>query len=58
VDKDDIIVRNKATLVAQGFTQIEDIHYGETFAPMARIEAIRLFLAYASFMNFTVYQIV
>ena len=51
-----MIIRNKARLVAQGFTQIESIDYGETFAPVARIEAIRLFLAYASYMNFTVYQ--
>nr|KAJ0197227.1 hypothetical protein LSAT_V11C700352060 [Lactuca sativa] len=56
VDKDGIITRNKARLVAQGFTQIESIDYGETFAPVARIEAIRLFLAYASYMNFIVYQ--
>nr|KAJ0216285.1 hypothetical protein LSAT_V11C300154280 [Lactuca sativa] len=56
VDKDEIITRNKARLVAQGFTQIESIDYGETFAPVARIEAIRLFLAYASYMNFIVYQ--
>ncbi|TLX69571.1 hypothetical protein E9993_22875, partial [Labilibacter sediminis] len=57
VDKDGIITRNKARLVAQGFTQIESIDYGETFAPVARIEAIRVFLAYASYMDFTVYQI-
>nr|KAJ0209273.1 hypothetical protein LSAT_V11C400206350 [Lactuca sativa] len=56
VDKDGIITRNKARLVAQGFTQIESIDYRETFAPVARIEAIRLFLAYASYMNFIVYQ--
>nr|KAJ0227803.1 hypothetical protein LSAT_V11C100040470 [Lactuca sativa] len=56
VDKDGIITCNKARLVAQGFTQIESIDYGETFAPVARIEAIRLFLAYASYMNFIVYQ--
>ncbi|GJY65257.1 putative ribonuclease H-like domain-containing protein [Tanacetum coccineum] len=56
--KDDrgIVVRNKATLVAQGYTQEECIYYNEVFALVARIEAIRLFLAYASFMNFIVYQ--
>nr|GEV25235.1 hypothetical protein [Tanacetum cinerariifolium] len=52
-----IVVRNKARLIAQGHTQEEGIDYEEVFAPVARIEAIRLFLAYASFMGFMVYQI-
>ncbi|GJR55827.1 integrase, catalytic region, zinc finger, CCHC-type containing protein [Tanacetum coccineum] len=51
-DKRGIIVRNKARLVAQGYTQEEGIDYDEAFALVARIEAIRLFLAYASFMGF------
>nr|GEX27411.1 hypothetical protein [Tanacetum cinerariifolium] len=51
-----IVVRNKARLVAQRHTQEEGIDYKEVFAPVARIEAIRLFLAYASFMGFMVYQ--
>nr|GEW61114.1 hypothetical protein [Tanacetum cinerariifolium] len=55
-DKRGIVVRNKARLVAQGHTQEEGIDYDKVFAPVARIEAIRLFLAYASFMRFTVYQ--
>ncbi|GKE01816.1 putative ribonuclease H-like domain-containing protein [Tanacetum coccineum] len=55
-DERGIVVRNKARLVAQGHTQEEGIDYDEVFAPVARIEAIRLFLAYASFMDFTVYQ--
>nr|GEY35487.1 putative ribonuclease H-like domain-containing protein [Tanacetum cinerariifolium] len=50
------VVRNKARLVAQGHRQEEGIDYDEVFAPVARIEAIRLFLAYASFMDFSVYQ--
>nr|GEU89745.1 putative ribonuclease H-like domain-containing protein [Tanacetum cinerariifolium] len=52
-DERGIVIRNKAMLVAQGHTQEEGIDYDEVFAPVARIEAIRLFLAYASFMGFT-----
>ncbi|GJX01381.1 putative ribonuclease H-like domain-containing protein [Tanacetum coccineum] len=55
-DERGIVIRNKARLVAQGYTQEEGIDYDEVFAPVARIEAIRLFLAYASFKDFTVYQ--
>ncbi|GKC66423.1 putative ribonuclease H-like domain-containing protein [Tanacetum coccineum] len=51
-----IVVRNKARLVAQGYTQEEGVYYDEVFAPVARLEAIRLFFAYASFMGFIVYQ--
>ncbi|GKA20513.1 putative ribonuclease H-like domain-containing protein [Tanacetum coccineum] len=51
-----IVIRNKARLVAQGHRQEEGIDYEEMFAPVARIEAIRLFFAYASFMGFLVYQ--
>nr|GEW30984.1 hypothetical protein [Tanacetum cinerariifolium] len=52
-DERGIVIRNKARLVAQGHIQEEGIDYEELFAPVARIEAIRLFLAYASFMGFT-----
>nr|GEX84787.1 hypothetical protein [Tanacetum cinerariifolium] len=55
-DERGIVIRNKARLVAQGYTQEEDIYYDEIFAPVARIEAIGLFLAYASFKDFVVYQ--
>ncbi|GKF84878.1 putative ribonuclease H-like domain-containing protein, partial [Tanacetum coccineum] len=55
-DGKSIVVKNKARLVAQGFRQEEGINYDEVFAPVASIEAIRLFLAFASYMGFTVYQ--
>ncbi|GKA13182.1 retrovirus-related pol polyprotein from transposon TNT 1-94 [Tanacetum coccineum] len=55
-DERGIMIRNKEILVAQGYTQEEGIDYDEVFAPVARIEAIRLFLAYASFKEFVVYQ--
>nr|GFA35368.1 hypothetical protein [Tanacetum cinerariifolium] len=51
-----IVCRNKAWLVAQGHRQKEGIDYTDVFAPVARIEAIRLFLAFASFIEFKVYQ--
>ncbi|GJR56123.1 putative ribonuclease H-like domain-containing protein [Tanacetum coccineum] len=55
-DERGIVIRNKARLVTQGYTQEEGIDYDECFALVARIEAIRLFLAYASFKDFVVYQ--
>ncbi|GJR09600.1 putative ribonuclease H-like domain-containing protein [Tanacetum coccineum] len=55
-DERGIVIRNKARLVAQGYTQEEGIDYDEVSTPVARIEAIRLFLAYASFKDFVVYQ--
>nr|GEW93450.1 copia protein [Tanacetum cinerariifolium] len=55
-DKRGIVVRNKARLVAQGHKQEEGIDYDEVFAHVAMIEAIKIFLAFASFMGFNVYQ--
>ncbi|GJX50635.1 putative ribonuclease H-like domain-containing protein [Tanacetum coccineum] len=55
-DERGIVIRNKVRLVAQGYSQEEGIDYDEVFAPVARIEAIRLFLAYASFKDFVIYQ--
>jgi hypothetical protein len=50
-------VRNKAHLVAQGFSQVEGLDFGETFAPVARLEAIRILLAFAAYKGFKLYQI-
>ncbi|GJS10524.1 putative ribonuclease H-like domain-containing protein [Tanacetum coccineum] len=55
-DERGIVVKNKVRLVAQGYKQEEGINYDNIFAPVAKVEAIRLFLAFASFMNFPVYQ--
>nr|GEU87092.1 hypothetical protein [Tanacetum cinerariifolium] len=55
-DERGVIVRNKARLVAQGHRQEEVIDHDEVFAPVARIEAISIFLAFASYMGFIVYQ--
>ncbi|GJU52932.1 putative ribonuclease H-like domain-containing protein [Tanacetum coccineum] len=55
-DERGVVVRNKARLVAQGYKQEEGIDYDEVFALVARIEAIRIFLAFASYMGFIVYQ--
>ncbi|GKD56745.1 retrovirus-related pol polyprotein from transposon TNT 1-94, partial [Tanacetum coccineum] len=55
-DEHGITTKNKARLVAQGYSQEEGIDYDETFAPVVRMEAIRIFLAFATYMNFKVYQ--
>nr|GFC14252.1 retrovirus-related Pol polyprotein from transposon TNT 1-94 [Tanacetum cinerariifolium] len=55
-DESSLVIRNKARLVAVGYSQQEGIDYDVTFAPIARIEAIRLFLAYAAHKDFTVFQ--
>ncbi|GJZ87940.1 retrovirus-related pol polyprotein from transposon TNT 1-94 [Tanacetum coccineum] len=56
-DETGIVIKNKARLVAQGYNQQEGIDYDETFAFVARLEAIRIFLAFSTYMNFIVYQI-
>jgi hypothetical protein len=55
-DENGLIVRNKARLVAQGYSQVEGMDYDDTFAPVARLEAIRLLHAYASFHDFKISQ--
>ncbi|GJY15183.1 retrovirus-related pol polyprotein from transposon TNT 1-94 [Tanacetum coccineum] len=54
-DEHGITTKNKARLVAQGHSQDEGIDYDETFAPVARMESIRIFLAFATYMNFIVF---
>ncbi|WVZ93507.1 hypothetical protein U9M48_039479 [Paspalum notatum var. saurae] len=54
--EDGMVVRNKARLVAQGFCQKEGIDYEETFAPVARLEATRILLAFAAFKGFKLQQ--
>jgi hypothetical protein len=54
--EDGEVVRNKAHLVAQGYSQVEGLDFGETFAPVARLEAIRILLAFAASKEFKLYQ--
>ena len=56
MDENGIIVRNKARLVAQGYNQQEGIDYEDTFAPIARLESIRMLIAFACYKNFILYQ--
>src|SRR3954468_17721462 len=55
-DEHGTIIRNKARLVAQGYSQVEGLDFDETFAPVARLESIRMFLAYAAFNGFPLFQ--
>nr|GEU64052.1 copia protein [Tanacetum cinerariifolium] len=55
-DEENTVIRNKTRLVVRGYRQEEGIKFEESFAPVARMEAIRIFLAYASHKGFTVYQ--
>ncbi|XP_072062220.1 uncharacterized mitochondrial protein AtMg00820-like [Arachis hypogaea] len=54
--EDGSIIRNKARLVAQGYNQEEGIDFDESFAPVARMEAIRLLLAYVVYKGFKIFQ--
>ncbi|KAK6147709.1 hypothetical protein DH2020_018621 [Rehmannia glutinosa] len=56
MNEEGYVVRNKARLVAKGYCQEEGIDFDETFSPVARLEAIRMFLAYVAHKNFVVYQ--
>nr|GFB98299.1 retrovirus-related Pol polyprotein from transposon TNT 1-94 [Tanacetum cinerariifolium] len=55
-DEDNTVIRNKSRLVAKGYAQKEGVDFEESFAPVARLEAVRLFNAYAAHKSFTVYQ--
>ena len=56
MDETGIVTRNKAILVTKGYSQEEGIDFDETFAPVARLEAIRIFLSYVAHANFKVFQ--
>nr|GEV74354.1 hypothetical protein [Tanacetum cinerariifolium] len=55
-DEDQTVIRNKARLVAKGYAQEEGIDFEESFAPVARFEAVRIFIAYATHKSFPIYQ--
>nr|GEX30985.1 Gag-Pol polyprotein [Tanacetum cinerariifolium] len=55
-DEENTIIRNKSRLVAKGYAQKEGVNFEESFAPVARLEAVRMFIAYAAHKSFTVYQ--
>ena len=56
INEQGVITRNKARLVAKGYNQEEAIDYDETFAPVTRLEAIRMLLAFASVMDFKIFK--
>nr|GEX37985.1 Gag-Pol polyprotein [Tanacetum cinerariifolium] len=55
-DEENTVIRNKSRLVAKGYAQKEGVDFKESFAPVARLEVVRLFIAYAAHKSFTVYQ--
>ena len=56
-DENGVIILNKARLVAQGYSQVEGLNFGETFAPVGRLESICILLAYVAFNGFTLHQV-
>ena len=56
IDKEGNVIRNKACLVAQGYSQMEGVDYDETFALVARMESIRILLALTCHLRFKLYQ--
>nr|GFB46940.1 Gag-Pol polyprotein [Tanacetum cinerariifolium] len=55
-DEENTVIRNKSRLVAKGYAQKEGVDFEESFAPVARLEAVRLFIAYVAYKSFIVYQ--
>nr|GEV44173.1 retrovirus-related Pol polyprotein from transposon TNT 1-94 [Tanacetum cinerariifolium] len=55
-DEENIVIRNKSHLVAKGYAQKEGVDFEESFAPVARLEAVRLFITYDAYISFAVYQ--
>jgi hypothetical protein len=55
-DEHGVVTRNKARLVAKGYSQVEGLNFGETYAPVARLESIRILLAYVTYHSFKLYQ--
>ena len=55
MDKNEVVIKNKARLVVKRYNQEEEIDFDESYAPVARLEAIRLLLAFVCYMNFKLY---
>jgi hypothetical protein len=55
-DKHGVVTRNKVRLVAKGYSQVKGLDFGETYAPVARLDSIRILLSYATYHGFKLYQ--
>jgi hypothetical protein len=55
-DEHGVVIRNKARLVTKGYSQVKDLDFDETFSPVARLESIRILLAYSTHHSFNLYQ--